>query len=307
MLAAGLALPAAAAKAGDDVLLYPEHYGVQPTEGMQSVEFLYPGVETEGYSFEKARKHVASIPLLTGGIFAATLAIGILDWKWGSAEFHFSDEGFFGKDTHDLGMDKLGHAFGTYLLTDAFTYAIRRKAADPQGAELTAVALSLGVMTTVELLDGFSGYGFSWQDIVMNALGAGFSYTRNTVPGLREKLDFRFEYIPSGNDNKDFSPYSDYSGQKYLLALKLSGFKRFEDTPLRFVELQAGYFARGFTDKEKAEGDELRREPYIGIGVNLSELLFSHPKVRDTPFGRMGRATFEYVQVPYTYAAYPYN
>ena len=178
---------------------------------------------------------------------------------------------------------------------------------DPEGAELTGVALSMGVMTTVELLDGFSGHGFAWQDMVMNAAGAGFSYVRNTVPGLRDKLDFRFEYVPSGNDDDNFRPYSDYSGQKYLLALKLSGFDALEETPLRFVELHAGYFARGFTDKEQEEGDDLRREPYVGIGINMSELLFGQGPLRDTLVGRVGRGTLEYIQVPYTYAAYPYD
>jgi hypothetical protein len=223
-----------------------DHYVPSRAEELQSAE-----ARMASYSFNTAVDQVSSIPWLTAGVFAGTFAIGVADWKWGSASFHFSNEGFFGKDTHDLGMDKLGHAFGTYLLTDLFTHAIRRNAADPEGAEITAVGLSMSVMTTVELLDGFSGYGFAWQDMVMNSVGAGFSYLRNTVPGLRDKLDFRLEYVPSGNDKDFFRPYSDYSGQKYVLALKLSGFERFEDTPLRFVELQAGYFARGFTDKER--------------------------------------------------------
>lgn len=291
----------------------PAAHGVTPEPApalyvpMPSDAFVFSEPGMQGYSFDTAIDHVASIPILTAGVVAGTFVIGIADWKWGSASFHFTNEGFFGKDTHDLGMDKLGHAFGTYVLTDLFTHAIRRNAANPEGAELTAVALSMGVMTTVELLDGFSGYGFAWQDIVMNAAGAGFSYLRNTVPGMRDKVDFRFEYVPSGNDDDNFRPYSDYSGQKYLLALKLSGFDALEDTALRFVELQAGYFARGFTDKEREDGDDLRREPYIGIGVNLSELLFGQGPLRDTLVGRVGRGTLEYIQVPYTYAAYPYN
>jgi hypothetical protein len=137
--------------------------------------------------------------------------------------------------------------------------------------------------------------------MVMNGLGAGFSVLRSTVPGLAEKLDFRMEYIPSGNKG-DFRPASDYSGQKFILALKLSGFEAFKDTPLRFVELHAGYFARGFTDEEEARGEELRREPYVGIGLNLQELLDAGIR-KDTTAGLIAKRTLEYVQVPYTYAA----
>ena len=86
--------------------------------------FGITSAEIHDYSFDKAIDHVASIPILTAGIVAGTFAIGIADWKWGTASFHFTNEGFFGKDTHDLGMDKLGHAFGTYVLTDLFIHAV---------------------------------------------------------------------------------------------------------------------------------------------------------------------------------------
>jgi hypothetical protein len=199
-----------------------------------------------------------------------------------------------------MGMDKFGHAYTSYLITDLLTYGIRRNA-DPSGAEITAGLLAAGVMTYVEVFDGFSGdHGFSWEDMAFNAGGIGFSILRNSVPGLRDKLDFRLQYVPSGNKD-GFHPITDYSGQKYVLALKLAGFEAFEDTALRFVELHAGYYARGFTKEERENGDERRREPYVGIGLNLQELIFGYPSVRDTGVGRWGRTALEYIQVPYTY------
>ena len=138
--------------------------------------------------------------------------------------------------------------------------------------------------------------------MVANALGGGFSYLRRKIPGLREKVDFRMEYLPSGNVG-GFHPITDYSGQKYLLALKFIGFEYTRDTPLRFLELHAGYYARGFTQAERNRHEPLRREPYVGIGINMGELLFGAPSVRDTKPGKFGRRVLEYVQVPYTYVA----
>lgn len=37
--------------------------------------------------------------------------------------------------------------------------------------------------------------------------------------------------------------------------------------------------------------------------INVAELLFGSPKVRDTKAGRVGRTVLSYIQVPYTYAA----
>src|SRR3954452_15230801 len=58
--------------------------------------------------------------------FGATLALGFVDWDWGNSSFHFAHEGYFGKNTANGGMDKLGHAFGTMLLADFFSRGIHR-------------------------------------------------------------------------------------------------------------------------------------------------------------------------------------
>lgn len=259
--------------------------------------------DTITYDFGSFTDHAKSVSWEMAGLFAGVTASGVINWKWGSSSFHGNPEGWFGKDTGSLGTDKLGHAYATYLMTELLADQIRSKPVDPQGSELSAFMISMGVMTYVELFDGFSeDHGFSYEDLVANIIGGGFSYLRRTVPGLREKVDFRLEYLPSGDTN-GFHPIIDYSGQKYLLALKFAGFETTRDTPLRFLEIHAGYFARGFTDEEISRNEPLRREPYIGVGINLGELLFGSPKMQGTKAGRFGRRVLEYVQIPYTYAA----
>lgn len=257
------------------------------------------------YGFDEFAGHVTMIPLETAAVVGATLALGFADWDWGSASFHFQSEGFFGRNTTNGGMDKLGHAFGSAVLADFFTDSISRHTPDREGAALTGSLMSFGVMTMVEIFDGFATtHGFAYEDMVMNAAGVTFAYFRNTVPGLDEKIDFRLEYVPSGNRSESFKPHSDYSGQKYVLALKLSGFEGLRDTPLRFVELHAGYFVQGFTREEKLDGISKSREPYVAVGLNLQELFFGR-RQPDEPFLKnLGREFFEHAQVPFTYATY---
>ncbi len=232
-------------------------------------------------------------------IYGLTTAFGISNWDWGSSGFHFENEGWFGEDTKYGGMDKLGHAFTGYLLSDYFSQRIAHST-DSNGAIVTGGILSMGLMTYIEFFDGFSGgHGFSYEDLIADGVGVGFSFLRNTVPELANRLDFRMEYIQS--DYSDFAPFTDYAGQKYVLALKLSGFENFEETPLRFVELQAGYFTRGYTDAEREAGVEQRREPYVAIGLNLNEFLGEVPEARDTLPGLATSRALEYIQVPYTY------
>lgn len=266
---------------------------------------VYPAGSNEtqyqSYSSSLFLHQVDSIKYDVGGVFASTILLGLFDWDWGSSQFKFKSEGYFGKGTFNGGMDKLGHAFSASLISDYFIDRIESSSTNTHQAAITGAILSAGVMGMIEVFDGFSGdHGFSYEDITMNTLGIGFSYLRHTIPGMRELVDFRMEYIPSGNVG-GFRPHSDYSGQKYILAFKASGIDEFADSPLRFLELHAGFYARGFTAKEKRRGKRKRRKLYAGIGINLSELLLQKRQPNEHFAKSWGRFAFEHFQVPYTY------
>ncbi|WP_237054749.1 DUF2279 domain-containing protein [Microbulbifer sediminum] len=266
-------------------------------------EYPVAGTGWEGLEFARFKQHLSAIPYETTGVAAATLAVGLLDWGWGSSEFKTTSEGFFQLDTANGGMDKLGHIHGTYLLSEFFADSIHHKSGHPEGAEATAATLAWLTMLLVELGDGFSSeHGFASEDIVANTTGAGLSYLRRNIPGLRQKLDYRIEYWPSGN-RSGFKPHSDYSGQKYVLALKFSGFGLSRHSPSRYLELHGGYYARGFTLSEELRGEPRRRELYIGLGLNLGEILFDASSPSSSAGERLGRRFFEYVQLPLTYIA----
>jgi len=244
--------------------------------------------------------HVSAIPLETVGVYGATAVIGVVNWDWGNSGFHFRNEGWFGRDTGSGGMDKLGHAFTGALLSDLFTDRIRMTADRPEGAAVTGALLSLGVLTMVEVFDGFANdHGFSYEDMLSDGAGIAFSLLRNTIPGMREKIDFRQEYVPRSYMG-GFHPILGYESKRFLLALKLSGFDTFRDTPLRYLEIHAGYYARGFTRAAREAGVPKIREPYIGIGINLNELFFGRAKPDEGVLKWGARFTLEHFQPPYT-------
>ncbi len=245
--------------------------------------------------------HVKDIPLDIAGVYGGTFALGFSTWNWGNNKFGFHSEGWFGKNTGSGGVDKLGHAFISATLSDYFTDRIRQSSSSPQGAAESGALLSLGVMSIVEVFDGFSSdHGFSYEDMIIDSVGIGFSYLRNTIPGLREKIDFREEYAPT-KYTRGFHPFLGYEGKKFILAVKLSGFEKFEDTPLRYVELHAGYYARGFSAAARRVGARKRRTPYFAIGINLSELLLKKRQPDEHWAKNWSRFGFEHFQVPYTY------
>lgn len=236
----------------------------------------------------------------TGAAVAGVTALGVASWNWGSSKsFRWNPEGWFGEQTGSGGADKLGHAFTSYALTNVLADRLVREGRSPERAGLSAALTSQAIMLYVELFDGLSDdHGFAREDVVMNLLGTGLAYARTVSPALRDTLDFRMEYEPSGY--KGFRPFSDYSGQKYLLAFKLGGVSALRDTPLRYLELQTGYYTRGFSKAERDDGLERSRHSFVGIGINLNELLFGRRTAQESELRNAGRLFFEHVQIPHT-------
>ncbi|MDO4997991.1 MAG: DUF2279 domain-containing protein [Neisseria sp.] len=259
----------------------------------------------QNYSAETFVEDAKAIQWGVLGTAAAVTALGAYTWDWGGDSFHLGGEKWFQKSTGSMGMDKLGHAYSTYVMTDLFSDYLKSKGRSPEQAALSAFLLAEAMMLYVEVFDGFSkDHGFSYEDLVMNTAGAALAYARQRYPQLKDLLDYRMEYNPSGDKGsgiKGFRPLSDYSGQKYHLVWKMAGVPALKDTPLRYVELQTGYYARGFSKKEKAEGATKTRHAFVGVGVNLNELLFGKQEANEGLPKYAGRKFFEHVQLPVYY------
>lgn len=234
------------------------------------------------------------------GAGLASVAFGSLLLHDTGGSFKTANEGWFEEKTSFGGMDKLGHAWYGASLADFF-YERNKKSENNHHDAVLASGLSFGIMTLIEVADGFAANktGFSNQDLIADAVGASISYLRNTNPKLKELVDFRLEYLPDYSlDNWETDTF--YSDQKYLLALKLSGIDALKSSPLRYFEIHSGYYARGYSSEEQSMGVEKERNMYVGIGLSLSEL-FNIKKYNRKGSGNIYKSLLEHVQLPYTY------
>ncbi len=215
--------------------------------------------------------------------------------------FHFKDEGWFGKDTHNIGVDKLTHAYNTYLIAELLHYRIHRNTGGSEGDALTAGILAAGLMAINEISDAIEpDSGYSMQDVTMNIAGAAFSVLRNTVPGLKEKVAFKLEIIPNGNIYSHVGK-KHYEQQRFMFSLKGAGFEGLERSPLKYLDLQVGYYASDFLNSDRDRGITPKRHLFVGVGLNLGELLFAKSGSR---IGRAAYSVLDYLQVPYTSLRY---
>jgi len=238
------------------------------------------------------------------GLVGGIAYLGIEEWNWGSASFSFNSEGWFNMDTGSGGADKLGHLYTSYLFSEFLTNRLYDKSGDIEYSAWNSAVFSWGLMMFVEAFDGYSAdHGFSHEDVIMNTTGIAVSYLKNTVPGLDEKLDLRIEYHPS-KGMKGFHPITDYTGLRYSLALKLAGFDSIKETPLKFLELQLGYYAQGFKSQDEPYFSKRSANVYLGLGLNLTEVLFKPLKTywkNDNVLLDYSDTFLRYYQMPNTY------
>ena len=231
----------------------------------------------------------------TSAVWAGVTALGLHSWQWGSSKsFRWKREGWFEADSYLGGSDKLGHAYTSYAVGNVLYDHLLEEGRSPDRAMMSAVLTTQAIMTYMEVLDGYSGkYGFSPEDMISNLLGSGFAYVRATRPGMRELVDFRLEYELPGYEGFQFR-------SNYLFAIKLAGIESMQESSLKYFELQVGYNSRGYIRAEQNDGYKQSRHVFVGVGVNISELLFGTRRNHETTARKNGRLFLEHVQMPFT-------
>jgi hypothetical protein len=198
-----------------------------------------------------------------------------------------ADEGWFEQDSKYGGADKLGHLWSTYVFSDALTGLYKSWGYGSEKANNYAALSACTVQAFMEIGDSTSEtQGFSYEDLLMNTMGALTSVLMERYPELDRKIDLRVEYVLNVAVNGIFD---DYSNQYYSLVLKLDGFDAIENTFAKYIELSGGYYTRGY---EETDEDDTR-SLFFGIGFNFSRLL------NQNGWKKTGKV-LEYLQVPYT-------
>lgn len=254
-------------------------------------------------SFRPARvydsfgERVGAVKWEAGAIAAVLTATNLGKVIREPQSFRFQDEGLFGRNTNNLGVDKLAHSYNTYLFSEILYRRLERKTGGGTASAVTAAALGAGLQFYGEVFDGLhEGSGFSLQDTAFNLAGAGFSVLRNSIPRVRETVDFRLLIVPN-SDIYTPNGKRHFEQQHFLFALKLNGFEKLVATPLRFVELHVGYSAKDFTNEDRAAGITPKRRPFVGVAANLTELFFRDAR---RPVPKAAATVLEYLQLPYT-------
>ena len=177
-------------------------------------------------------------------------------------------------------MDKAGHAFSTYSGSRVAADCWRWAGMDRRKAAWTSSLSSMGYLTMVEILDGFSEkWGFSTGDMIFNSAGAGLFLSQELAWG-EQRITMKLGYRPVTYDaslkdrvNMLFGASSaerflkDYNGQTIWLSGNIKSFLPAAPVPA-WLNLAIGHGARTMLG-----GRENRWENDQGVFTDRTDIL----------------------------------
>jgi hypothetical protein len=224
-----------------------------------------------------------SNPYVVAGVTAGMIALlggWAVDawWSDGLEPFSFRQTGAFEKNAYAGGADKVGHAYATYLMTHAM-YAIYR---DLGMSRTNALWWSSGavfvVSNWVELIDGFTEFGFEHGDVIANTAGVVLGFVTRYSPAADDLLGFRIAYAPSPdflkNEKSVLKWINDYTGMTFYFDVKAKGVYRLLDREPGFMRYVVGGVAFGTDQYSPVKRWAIRRRNVgVHVGLSLSEIL----------------------------------
>jgi hypothetical protein len=224
--------------------------------------------------------------------------------------FHVTHEGWFGEDAYVGGADKASHFVDYYIISKELAFLFEKVGWERGQSIWLGLGVSLLAGLTAEFGDGTSQYGFSFEDLSMDAFGAG---SAALIAALRAQdlVGFRRGFLlpPSGDDTccQVEGLGRDYSNEIYTADLKLAGVAdrlRLKVGPLRYLLFSVTYATKGYPT-----GDPDFRERQVGfeIGLNLEEILNGFGVPRNTWWGYGLHFVLDNVRLPYTSVGFQYD
>ena len=198
-------------------------------------------------------------------VTTATVVGGMFVYGWGvwwkndyrSFRFYSDHPGFFNPY---LRIDKVGHAFTGHYIFHAVDDILLWGGRDENEAFWWATGISAFHAFMVEVGDGFSEYGFDYEDMLSNWTGIGLGVLQQKVPVL-SNLDVKWSlYYPLNRHAFIINDLYDY--HIYWLSLKVNNLLPRSLEPLWPDWLQVAF---GYSSAEQGK----TRDYIIGFDYNL--------------------------------------
>lgn len=192
-------------------------------------------------------------------------------------------------------MDKIGHSWSAFQLSRLSSNLWEAAGTDKSKAAWIGSLSSMGYMSIIEILDGYSDkWGFSQFDVLSNTIGAS-SFLLQKLKWKEERLSLKLSYYPvqygdlSTRADDLFGKtgieklLKDYNGQTYWASLNIRSFFPESQVPA-WLNLAIGYGAKtmlgGYENKwTDINGQSINRPDilryrryYVSVDIDLNKI-----------------------------------
>lgn len=195
--------------------------------------------------------------------------------------FHFFNDG---KEWNQV--DKVGHFHSAFFLSESASGVFKWAGFSSRRSDLYGLGTSFLLMTTIEVLDGYSSsFGASGWDILANIGGMGFYLGQKSLWNeirIHPKFSFRptsYSNLRPGvlGSNSMEELFKDYNGQTYWLSFDIDKLLSIEKPGiLKWINLAAGYGANNMVFARSSEnllaGYNDYRQFYLALDFDLSHV-----------------------------------
>jgi hypothetical protein len=231
-------------------------------------------------------KRLRTLILGEGAFIASSYTAFYYLWykDFEKSKFHFFNDG-----GEWLGIDKLGHSFSAYWLSNINSRAYKWTGIDSKKSAIIGSVSSFIFMSTIEILDGYSAeWGASPWDLVANASGATLFLSQELL-FKKQLVLLKYSYFPSHysqyrpnvlGSNLGEKLIKDYNATTFWLSFDLNTIVSKKIPP--WLNLAIGYGADGMTggfenylspdcNCQPVPDSERTREYYLSFDIDLSK------------------------------------
>ncbi len=220
--------------------------------------------------------------------------------------FHVTNEGWFGHNTYVGGADKASHFVSFYAVSRmANEYNLAFHVPKDQAALLASGTAFLGGLMT-EIGDGTNKFGFSWEDLAMDALGAATGLAIMHY-GLDDLFGFRAGIVPGAPTSPTGGLGRDYSSEIYTADFKFAGIAKracFNPGIARYFLFSVTYGTKGYP---YSPPEVRQRQLGLEIGLNFGAIMEALHVPKNKWWGICLYTLFDIIRFPYTAVGWRYD
>ncbi len=250
------------------------------------------------------------------GVPSLVFAYAFSTWGWAKRDYwKWSHEGWFGHGTHYGGFDKTGHVFTHYSMMRMSCSLFNYTEKGSRMRFLYGALITLLMGLSIEIGDAYSGYGFSYHDLVADSTGIIIGGLLEAFPKADAFVSLSIQYWPSAffrkNPRKILLMPDDFSGMIVMANFKFAGFREVGvkiPSFLRYLMIDVGYGTRGYTSYDRrAAWDHYRystrsQNLYVGVSINFMEVVRDFFKDPGSLGCRATQQFFKYYHIPAGYS-----